>query len=364
MSRSGSIHNSSHVPRQPAVALTFVKGPSGREHVFYNDTPHSSLVPHTVPGGSPFLSSVSCPPQSPLGQATSLGTSQYTNHGERRLSYGACMTGGGPHAHCLRDGFHGLGVPAPYFESSPEELSASERRPLCHRLKAKLRAPAPKASADGAFSGDDIINVQLTERDLEELMALVRSEQDVVLLKRRDQQRGNLGAVVEEQCRQMRILSLELKKTKAVLEEKEFLLEAEKQKTASLTRQLRMLRRLRRAEKQEHQQTLKCAENQLERELENYMEAAHRQGLSFFGRTTESGAGEFRDPDGADAAFADEENFPGSSVAGGEPVIGSEGRDVGAEDWDTSGYSGEAGDGLGFQPDDEGVITGESHAGV
>lgn len=99
----------------------------------------------------------------------------------------------------------------------------------------------------------------------------------------------DLDEVVQQQRQELRILSAEIQKTKAALEEKGFLLEKERRQNAVLSRQLSLLRKLREAERKGFQGSLKAAGNQLERELEKYVAAAYRQNLSFFGETTAAG---------------------------------------------------------------------------
>ncbi|CBZ54233.1 conserved hypothetical protein [Neospora caninum Liverpool] len=230
------------------------------------------------------------------------------------------------------------GVATSDVERYPGNMTKSDRETVCHRWTTRFRVSAPQVAEYGAFFDNELINVQLTQRDLEELMVLVRREQET-RLRRRVYPKENLGAVVEEQRQQIRVLSSELKRTQAALEEKTFLLDHEKGRSDALARQLRMLRKLRLSEKQEQQENLRNAECKLEKDLEKYVEAAHSQGLSFFDRTTESGTREADQPHDSFSAFTEGENFLTSFGAGEEHMIHVEEPSGVEEGWYDDSYT-------------------------
>ncbi|PHJ14934.1 hypothetical protein CSUI_011255 [Cystoisospora suis] len=117
-------------------------------------------------------------------------------------------------------------------------------------------------------------------------MNLIEREQRASRRRCRQPVNQDLDEVVHQQRQELRILTAEMQKTKAALEEKGFLLEKERRQNAVLSRQLSLLRKLRDAERKGFQGSLKRAGCQLERELEKYVAAAYQQNLSFFGETT------------------------------------------------------------------------------
>ncbi|KEP67564.1 UNVERIFIED_CONTAM: hypothetical protein HHA_226290 [Hammondia hammondi] len=333
MSFSGRTENGSSFRRQPAGGLTLAKYPSGHERVYYREK--LLVTPCSQPGVplSLYLSSVNRrahfsseqappPPEQNCTRSAFCDRSSGDTQGRQNSRPGLSTVERNP-----------ISVSAtPEEQRCRGNMARSERETVCQRWTTRFRVSAPKVSECGAFSDNELINLQLTQRDLEELMALVRQEQET-RLQRRVQQNRNLEAVVAEQRQQIRILSLELKRTQAAVEEKTFLLDTEKRKSEALERQLRMLRKLRQSERQEQHANLKDAESRLEKDLEKYVEAAHVQGLSFFDRTTEDGTREADHSPGSFSSFTEGGNFPTSSVAGDEQMVHVEGPTVVDEGW-------------------------------
>ncbi|EPT27124.1 hypothetical protein TGME49_226290 [Toxoplasma gondii ME49] len=333
MSFSGRTENGSGFRRQPADGPTLVKNPSGHERVYYREK--LLVTPCSQPGVplALYLSSVNRPAHSSSKQA-SLPPEQSCT----RSNFCNWPSGDTQERQNSPSGLSSVERNPSFGSATPEEqrcrgnMARSNRETVCQRWTTRFKVSAPKVSEYGAFSDNELINLQLTQRDLEELMALIRREQET-RLQQRVQQNRNLEAVVAEQRQQIRILSLELKRTQDAVEEKTFLLDTEKRKSEALERQLRMLRKLRQSEKQEQHANLKDSESRLEKDLEKYVEAAHIQGLSFFDRTTEDGTREADHSPGSFPSFTEGGNSPTSGVAGDEQMVHVEGPTVVEEAW-------------------------------